>query len=219
MSLSCVRWLGSSVKLCSRNVSTPSQSISSFSIFSVSNTNISSWSTRGFFKPSSIVTSSPVRRLSASSLLSVTKKTSSTISQASLSKPLQALRYKARPVSKKKPGGKVRKGFLARLLSINVWFCFQDEWSVVGYSAAESLDLLGLGSAIHEQDVYNQVKLFGKSLQCWKICCLYKVFRICTRSGSFANSDSQHCVLIFDLCVRFTYRRSWRMIACLSPTS
>jgi len=30
---------------------------------------------------------------------------------------------------------------------------------VVGYSAAESLDLLGLGSAIHEQDVYNQVHI------------------------------------------------------------
>ena len=113
MSLGSVRWLGSSVKLCYRNFSgrTTNHSLSSYSVFSVSsNTNISlsSFNTsRGLFKTCSIITLPPARRLSTSTVLSVTKKPSTTISQASLSKPLQALRYKARPVSKKKPGGKV----------------------------------------------------------------------------------------------------------------
>ena len=50
------------------------------------------------------------------------------------------LRLKSRPVAKKKIGGK-------------------DEWCVVGYSTAESLDLLGLQDAIREQEIYTQVEL------------------------------------------------------------
>ena len=34
-----------------------------------------------------------------------------------------------------------------------------DEWSVVGYSSAESLDLLGLQEAIRDQQLYSQVHL------------------------------------------------------------
>ena len=127
MSLGSVRWLGSGVRLCSRNVSgrTPGHSLSSYSVLFVSSTNSLSWSTRGLFKTCSSLTFPPVRRLSTSSWLSVAKKPSTTISQASLSKPLQALRYKARPASKKKPGGKVRQK--------KIIFLKADNWQLLGW--------------------------------------------------------------------------------------
>lgn len=56
-------------------------------------------------------------------------------------KPVSALRFKTRPTIKKKLGPG------------------QDEWSVVGYSSAESLDLLGLQDDLQNQGLYSQVPL------------------------------------------------------------
>jgi len=64
-------------------------------------------------------------------------------SKANISKSLQII--KSRPVNKKtqKTQGKGAKS--------------KDEWSVVGYSAADSFDILGLREALREQDVYTVV--------------------------------------------------------------
>jgi len=61
-------------------------------------------------------------------------------SKSNLSKSLQ--RIKSRPINKKTQvkGAKLK-----------------DEWSVVGYSAADSFDILGLRDALREQDVYTVV--------------------------------------------------------------
>ena len=82
------------------------------------------------------VTSSHRCRWFSSSYSCLNNKTT----KVTLTKPLQALRYKPRKLMKKKPGG-------------------ADEWSVVGYSSAESLDLLGLQEAIRDQQLYSQVHL------------------------------------------------------------
>jgi len=67
---------------------------------------------------------------------------SSVSSQASkFSKPVSALKFKARQTSKRKLGPG------------------QNEWSVVGYSSAEGLDLLGLQDGLHQQSIYSQVQL------------------------------------------------------------
>jgi len=57
------------------------------------------------------------------------------------SKPVSALKFKTRQTSKRKLG------------------LGQDEWSVVGYSSAEGLDLLGLQDGLHQQMLYSQVHL------------------------------------------------------------
>jgi len=56
------------------------------------------------------------------------------------SKPVSALKFKPRPAKRKLGPG-------------------QDEWSVVGYSSAESLDLLGLQDGLQNQRLYSQVPL------------------------------------------------------------
>jgi len=72
---------------------------------------------------------------------SVRYSSSSSPQLGNFSKPVSALRFKARQASKRKLGPG------------------QNEWSVVGYSSAEALDLLGLQDGLQQQSLYSQVPL------------------------------------------------------------
>jgi len=79
------------------------------------------------------------RLLKSSSLSTISNSVS--LSTTKFAKPVSALRYKPGQSSKRKLGPG------------------QDEWSVVGFSSAESLDLLGLQDGLLTQDIYTRLTI------------------------------------------------------------
>ena len=60
--------------------------------------------------------------------------------------------------------GKEGKGGALRLcnglIAVMVTYCIgKDAWSVVGFSSAEGIDLLGVQEALEDQNIYNQVSI------------------------------------------------------------
>jgi len=92
-------------------------------------------------------------------------------------KPVSALKFKTRQTSKRKLGPG------------------QNEWSVVGYSSAEGLDLLGLQEGLHEHGLYSQVQLAEDV----DSTCLYV-----TNKYSFDGDDKSKEIFFFKVgCVVF----------------
>lgn len=86
------------------------------------------------FTPCRRLQTTNISRTSVSSVAPVTIK---------LPKPISALRYKPRPTGKQRRSDTPGK----------------DEWSVVGYSSSESIDLLGLQEGLEKQLIYSRVPL------------------------------------------------------------